>query len=202
MPAESPGGRFLLVDPLDGTRGFAEGGDDYCVLVALIENGRPLAGAIDVPEQGRTFWGAKTVRVTSGGRAPSADDPAPRPSSAPRGRCAILSRHHVEPLGRDLCTSLGIESFRHESSAIKFLRLIEGEADLYPRFGTVMQWDIAAGDALLRASGGALYDRAGHEMRYGPGPDGWRVADFIAAARPDLCADAIRVVAERFQGTR
>lgn len=170
---------FFLVDPLDGTRAFLAGGKDFCVLIALVVGGVPAAGAIHAPATGRSWW-AGAGAMTAGSR--QFDDArllAPSPSR-PGGRVAIISSQHAEGASSELCRSFGIGEIRRESSALKFARLAEGEADIYPRLGRTMQWDVAAGDALLRALGGGVFDRSGQALRYGASRDGWANPDFVA----------------------
>jgi 3'(2'), 5'-bisphosphate nucleotidase len=173
--------RFFLVDPLDGTRAFLRGGPDFCVLIALIECGVPIAAALDAPARGKRYWSGRHAFVAStnagdaGKRLPVRTDASLR--------TAIISTHHASESSRKLCAALGVETVLTENSALKFARVAEGEADLYPRAGTTMEWDIAAGDAILRAVGGGVTDLAGTLMRYGLPGTSWEVPGFIARGR-------------------
>lgn len=175
----APGAGFLLVDPLDGTRSFLDGGKDFCILVALIENAVPVAGAIHAPAEGASWWAGASAWRSEDRAFAGVETLKPAPLR-PGLRRAVVSRHHAEGASLDFCARLGIGSVRHENSALKFVRLAQDEADLYPRLGRTMQWDIAAGDALLRALGGGIYDLAGNALRYGPGSAGWANPDFVA----------------------
>ncbi|MFN3482696.1 3'(2'),5'-bisphosphate nucleotidase CysQ family protein [Rhabdaerophilum calidifontis] len=176
----------FLVDPLDGTRPFLSGGAEFCVLIALIAGGNPIAGAIHAPVSGRSWW-AGARAFTAAGRA------SRRGRALPQGErrlsVAIVSRDQSGEDSRPLCAACGAVEIRRENSALKFARLADGEADIYPRRGRTMQWDIAAGDALLRALGGGVFDLDGKPLVYGPGPDGWASPDFIACRRapPPAC---------------
>ena len=170
---------FFLVDPLDGTRAFMAGRPDFCVLIALIENGKPVAGAIHQPVNGMTWWaGAHAFRVEPGH---DAEMLVPHERARPGdGQIAVVSAEHAGPASRDLCRKWNIIEIRPENSALKFVRLAEGEADLYPRIGRTMQWDVAAGDALLRCLGGGVTNLDGQELVYGETSLGWANPDFVA----------------------
>ena len=160
------GGRFWLVDPLDGTREFIARTGEFTVNIALIEDGRPVLGVLHAPVQGETYVAdglGGAVRIV-GDRAPQAIRARPVPA---RGPAVIASRSH-----RDAETDTyiaGLEPARIESagSALKFGLLARGAADVYPRFGRTMEWDTAAGQAILTAAGGHVRDLQGHELRYG-----------------------------------
>lgn len=169
--------RFFLVDPLDGTKAYLAGGPDYCVLIALIEHGVPVVAAIDLPVAQRTYQIAGSVN--SIGRDGTIV-PLRTQSCDNRARVAVISSHHAQDSSEALCRECGAKDIRYENSALKFIRLAEGEADVYPRPGRTMQWDIAAGDALLRATGGVIKSRDGKPLRYGFGSDGWANPEFIA----------------------
>ncbi|OYU49833.1 MAG: 3'(2'),5'-bisphosphate nucleotidase CysQ [Rhizobiales bacterium PAR1] len=177
---------FFLVDPLDGTTAYLAGAPDYCVLIALIENGTPVASAIHSPATGQSWWAGEAVFAAEN-RAFSNPRALEIKPAREGGGIAIISSHHANAASRALCQSLHITEIIAENSALKFVRLAEGEADFYPRVGRTMQWDIAAGDALLRAMGGGVFDLQGRPFRYGAGPDGWANPDFLAIRRqPDL----------------
>lgn len=169
--------RFFLVDPLDGTHAYLRGGQDYCVLIALIEQGAPIAGAMDAPAHARRHWsGARAWRAAGDDLRGEPLVPSP-PCRQPT---AIISAHHAGEQSLALCRTLGVERVLTENSALKFARLAEGDADFYPRAGNTMEWDIATGDALLRALGGGILDSSGAAMVYGRAPGDWLVPSFIA----------------------
>jgi 3'(2'), 5'-bisphosphate nucleotidase len=176
-----PGSAFFLVDPLDGTKGFLGAGPDFCVLIALIVAGAPIAAAIDAPALGkRAFVGESAFRLVEGVFAP-----IPVPSLRPMGeRIAIISAHHARGDTEQRCKDFGASVILFEHSALKFLRLAEGDADFYLRDGPTMQWDIGAGDAFIRATGGGVFTRNGQLLPYGPGAMGWTNPGFFALARP------------------
>ena len=160
-------GVFWVVDPLDGTREFAAGTDDFTVNVGLIREGRAVLGAVGVPARGELFCGIVGVgaftRNLSGERRIAARTPPAE------GLDVLASRHHAndERLGEFL-RGRNVASVGNVGSSVKFLYLAEGRADLYPRFGRTMEWDTAAPQAVLEAAGGAVL-RAdnGSPLRYG-----------------------------------
>jgi len=163
------GGRFFLVDPLDGTKEFINKRDDFTVNIALIENGTPVAGIVYAPAKGVAWAGEKdnvekllvdenftvTSRTRIGCRMPSSE------------LTAVASRSHNSPETDAFLTEQGIKSTKSVGSSLKFCLLAEGDADVYPRFGRTMEWDTAAGDAVLRAAGGMTVDLDGKPFRYG-----------------------------------
>ena len=164
--AAPPGGRFWLVDPLDGTREFIARTGEFTVNIALIEDGRPVLGVLHAPVQNETY-----VADGQGGAVRIVGDGSPQPISArpvPGGGPAVIaSRSH-----RDAETDAyiaGLRPARIESagSALKFGLLARGAADIYPRFGRTMEWDTAAGQAILAAAGGHVRDLNGRELSYG-----------------------------------
>lgn len=149
------GKAFFLVDPLDGTKEFIKRREDFTVNIALVENGVPVAGIVYAPAKGvayrTTAGGAEKLIVTDGVVARSE---AIR--CRPRGEVltAVASRSHNSPETEDFMRKIGVSDFTSVGSSLKFCLLAEGVADVYPRFGRTMEWDTAAGDAVLRAAGG------------------------------------------------
>lgn len=181
------GERWFCVDPLDGTKGFAKGGDEFTVNIALIERGVPVLGVVYAPASGELFAG--------------------EPGAARAARCDPLTAEIVKPFapiaantaahspwrivasntsGRDAKTTGFIGALEgvpaHASSSIKFCRIAEAEADLYPRFGNVSEWDAAAGHAILRAAGGDIMRLDGAPLRYGDRDGRFLIRGFIAYA--------------------
>jgi 3'(2'), 5'-bisphosphate nucleotidase len=171
---------FFLVDPLDGTRPFMAGKPDFCVLIALIEAGKPVAGAIHAPAMNRCWWAGGHAYTASGPDLVHAREIHPKPGGTD---VAIVSRDSAGDDSCGLCAELGAHQILRENSALKFARLADGEADIYPRRGRTMQWDIAAGDAILRALGGGVFDLDGKPLVYGAGALGWANPHFVAYRR-------------------
>lgn len=177
--------RFFCVDPLDGTKGFARGGDEFTVNIALIENGTPTTGVIYAPATGELYAG-EPGRAVKAMCEPHTAQPITSlepiaPLSAPRWR-VIASDHS----GRNERTQKFIAAIdgvaTHASSSVKFCRVAEGAADIYPRFGEVSEWDAAAGHAILRAAGGDLMRLDASPLRYGNRDQGFRISGFVAYA--------------------
>jgi 3'(2'),5'-bisphosphate nucleotidase len=172
--------RFFLVDPLDGTRAFIQGTPDFCVSIGLVENGLPVAGALHAPIADETFWAGESLWRARGDLAHAEPFPsAPRRASG-GGPVGIASRLHNNAETDRVLAELGVIRVIRRSSALKFVALVSGEADLYPRRGRTMQWDIAAGDAILRSRGGGILDDEGQLLTYGYGALGWESPPFLA----------------------
>ena len=179
-PPVLSGPRFWLVDPLDGTKEFIAGNGEYTVNIALIEHGAPTLGVVHVPSLGQTYYAAgpgQVFRVTGDG-APVAIAARQRPIQA----IALASRSHGDPATAAFLAREGISEIRRAGSALKFCLIAAGEADLYPRFTPTMEWDTAAGHAVLAAAGGSLSTVDGRPLTYGK--PGFRNPDFIARGRP------------------
>ena len=166
------GGRFWLVDPLDGTKEFISRNGEFTVNIALIENGRPVAGVVHAPALAMTWSGAGDG--TGSGTATFSETDHPPMAIAARaipadGATVIASRRHGS--GSELDTFLSgftIKDHITAGSSLKFCLVAAGKADLYPRFGRTMEWDTAAGHAVLAAAGGSV-SRAddGSPLTYG-----------------------------------
>lgn len=159
------GETFFLVDPLDGTKEFIRGGDDYTVNIGLVENGVPKLGVVCAPAMGQLFSGL----VGSGAWVESGES---RQSikTRPRGDAvvAVASRSHLDTATVDyLRTAAGNSSFAKMGSSLKFCILAEGKADIYPRASPTSEWDTAAGHAILLAAGGLVDGLDGSPLRYG-----------------------------------
>jgi 3'(2'), 5'-bisphosphate nucleotidase len=162
-------GSYFLVDPLDGTREFIAGRDEYTVNIALITNGEPVLGIICAPAQGLTWRGivgsgAERLSLAGNGADRIPIHTRPRPTNAP---VVMLSRSHLD--ARTQAFLDGVPGARRVQcgSSVKFCRLAEGSADLYPRLAPTHDWDIAAGHAILRAAGGRMTAPDGTPVSYG-----------------------------------
>lgn len=177
--------RCWIVDPLDGTREFLAGNDEFTVNVALIERGRPVLGAVGVPARGEVYVGLvperRAWRIAEGGRA---EPVSVRP--CPAEPVLLASRSHRTPELEALLGELrrafpGLRE-RAVGSALKLVELARGAADAYPRRGPCAEWDIAAGEAVLEAAGGQLQTFDGRRLAYNKAgsllnPDFWAVGD-------------------------
>jgi 3'(2'), 5'-bisphosphate nucleotidase len=190
------GVHFFLVDPLDGTREFIAGLDEYTVNIALVRSGVPAIGVIAAPARGLLWRAAAGLGAERLVLAPGDPPEAARERVAIRGRArpagtlrVLVSRSHLDPATENYVTRLPqVERVRCGSS-LKFCQLAEGSADLYPRLGPTSQWDIAAGHALVLAAGGAMTAPDGQPLRYGSGDGaGFLVPGFVAWADRNAAA--------------
>ena len=185
------GNEFWLVDPLDGTREFTAGRDDFAVCIGLIRDGKPILGVVGIPARGVLYsgivgLGAEKVTATSRTKIACRDTPA-------AGITVVASRSHGN--NADLETLLAdhkVAELINIGSAMKFCLVAEGLADFYPRFGRTMEWDTAAAQAVVEAAGGVIHALPGGEqhatlsgpLRYGkPGFDN---PHFVCTARANL----------------
>ncbi|WP_127754112.1 3'(2'),5'-bisphosphate nucleotidase CysQ [Devosia sp. 1566] len=161
------GETFFLVDPLDGTREFIARNGEFTVNIALIERGIPVLGVVFAPALGLIYGGAHAeaiagtvVDFTIAERHPI----RVRPASGPA--IAVASRSHATPETDRWLAGHDVASYVTRGSSLKFCMLAAGEADIYPRFGRTMEWDTAAGDAVLRAAGGIVTRPDGSPFLY------------------------------------
>ena len=172
--------RFWAIDPLDGTREFIARNGEFAVLIALVEEGRPVLGVVHGPAVGLTYsaYGPGTATRRRYGGAPE-----PIQARTPAdGLVVVHSRSHEN--SRRLAEFLAYDPVRERKScgsALKFGVIAAGEADLYPRFGTTMEWDTAAGQAILEAAGGRVETLAGTPLTYGK--PGFKNDGFLAWGR-------------------
>ncbi len=158
---------FLLVDPLDGTREFVSGLDEFTVNIAFICRGAPVAGVVYAPATGELWCGASEEGRQSSSLEMSVIEPGTRAQIGGErpistrvwnegASVALVSRAHEDQRAANFLRSCGIVTMKKSGSSLKFCRIAEGDADIYPRFGRINEWDIAAGDAVLRAAGGIV----------------------------------------------
>jgi 3'(2'), 5'-bisphosphate nucleotidase len=177
-PGEPPSGSFWLVDPLDGTKEFVNRNGEFTVNIALIEANAPVLGVVLAPALDRLFAAAP-------GTAAVLEDAAGRRSLSARitpaeGATVVSSRSHADAEALARCIAgRRVAASITAGSSLKFCLIAAGEADLYPRFGRTMEWDTAAGDAILRAAGGRVTDLEGRPLTYGK--SGFENPGFIAS---------------------
>lgn len=171
------GSRFWLVDPLDGTKEFISQNGEFTVNIALIENGKPVLGVVVIPPKQEIYAGAGAGTATltdAGGKRPIT---VRRPPQS--GITVVGSRSHGDAAAMDsFLAGRNVAEFRPAGSSLKLCLVARGEADLYPRLGTTMEWDIAAGHAVLLAAGGRLELLDGTPFTYGK--PGYRNPHFAA----------------------
>jgi 3'(2'), 5'-bisphosphate nucleotidase len=174
------GGRFWLVDPLDGTKEFLSRNGEFTVNIALVENGQPVLGVVHIPALGTTYGGL--VPGLARKRHKGTSQPI-RVRTPPRGGSIVLSsRSHGDSDALDaFLAGERVGGRRIAGSALKFCLVAEGIADIYPRLGRTMEWDTAAGHAIVAAAGGRVTMVDGGELVYGkPGFDN---PHFVARGR-------------------
>ena len=175
---EAIGPRFFLVDPVDGTKAFVRGDPNFTVNIALIENGRPIAGAVCAPPTAEVWYtsgGQCLKRTGSGPAAPVRVRPWPAGEAV-----ALVSHTMKEEVAQALAAQYGFSKREPMDSSIKLARIAEGSADIYPRHGPTMEWDVAAGHAVLEAAGGAFTTPEGEPFLYGKAQAGFRNGWFVA----------------------
>lgn len=160
------GRTFFLVDPLDGTKEFVSRSDEFTVNIALIEDGLPTAGVVHVPALDETYWTAGDgVAWRSRGGGAAQRIACRKPGSG--GLVVIASRSHRSPDIDAYIERFEVAAIVSAGSSLKFCRVAEGTADLYPRLGRTMEWDIAAGHAIVAAAGGSVETLDGRPLVYG-----------------------------------
>jgi 3'(2'), 5'-bisphosphate nucleotidase len=182
---------FVLVDPLDGTRDFLAGRDEFTVNVAIVESGRVTLGIVGAPARG-TLWrgieggGADRLQLEPGAPARGARERAaikvrPCPAS---GLVVAVSRSHLDGQTEAFVARLPVLTRLACGSAIKFCELAQGTADCYPRLSPTCEWDVAAGHAVLAAAGGLVLTPDGQALRYGQAQRVFRIEAFVAWGDP------------------
>jgi 3'(2'), 5'-bisphosphate nucleotidase len=173
--------RFWVVDPLDGTREFVAKNGEFSVCIGLVEDGRPVLGVLHGPAVGLTY-AANGPGTATRQRRGGAVEPIWARTASPDGFVVVHSRSHENSrrIGEFL-QNFSVLERRKCGSALKFGLIAAGEADLYPRFGTTMEWDTAAGQAILEAAGGRVETITGAPLTYGK--PGLKNDGFIAWGR-------------------
>jgi 3'(2'), 5'-bisphosphate nucleotidase len=172
------GPRFFLVDPLDGTKAFVRGDPHFTVNIGLIDHGRPVAGAVCAPPSGECWYtvdGGVMKRTRGGPAHPVKVRPWPKGEAL-----ALVSHTMKEETLQKLAAEYGFDRREPMDSSIKLCRIAEGAADIYPRHGPTMEWDVAAGQAVLEAAGGSIRTPEGGPFVYGKAQDGFRNGWFVA----------------------
>lgn len=173
---------FALVDPLDGTKEFISRNGEYTVNIALIRDHRPVVGVIYAPALGRIWLGGRTAwqgTVDHGVLSQEALQPIHCRTATDR-LTAVSSRSHPSPEVEKFLQNYPVSERSVAGSSLKFCTIAEGRADLYPRFTPTMEWDTAAGHAILLAAGGGLCQPDGTDFLYGFQQENWLNGPFIA----------------------
>jgi 3'(2'), 5'-bisphosphate nucleotidase len=177
--------RYFLVDPLDGTKEFVAGRTDFTVNIAVIQSGAPAIGVVVAPGRNELFSGGGGVsyrcRLSSDGLVDERERIATRLPCEPM--TAVVSASHTNTETNSFLDRTVIDQKLSIGSSLKFCLVAAGRADIYPRLGRTMQWDTAAGDAVLRNAGGCTLRRDGTPLTYGPragGIDAFENPHFVA----------------------
>jgi len=178
--------RFIIVDPLDGTKEFVQRRGDFTVNIALVENGVPVRGMVYAPAKQRLFYtDAQGVSVEETGAfdlaeiGPVTPIRVKKPDSA--GLFVVASKSHRDEATDAYIAKYPVADLKSAGSSLKFCLVATGEADLYPRLGRTMEWDTAAGDAILRGAGGRMVRFEDHQI-FNYGKSGYANGFFIAFA--------------------
>ncbi len=182
-------GSFFLIDPLDGTKEFVAGRNEFTVNLALVVNGTPLLGIIGAPALGliwRGLVGRGAERLTLGGAAGRSAQPIRTRPIPPAGEPWIVavSRSHGDARTEAFIDARPGAVRQTLGSAVKFGRVAEGGVDIYPRLARTCEWDVAAGHAVVTAAGGKITDSHGKPLHFGTGRTDFIVPEFIAWGDP------------------
>ena len=174
-------GRFWLIDPLDGTKEFIARNGEFTVNIALIEDGRSVLGVVYAPAIDELFWGGAGLGAW---RCACGETATIKVSSANASdACRVVaSKSHLNEITQSFIDRLGAVSVIQAGSSLKFCRIAEGKADIYPRLAPTHDWDTAAGHALVKAAGGRVSAPDGGGLVYGS-PE-LLLPAFIAAGDP------------------
>lgn len=194
------GERFFLVDPLDGTKEFVRKNGEFTINIGLIEKGNPVFGLVYAPAIEELFIAldrenALMTRLAPGAPTPSISDDCFMSLNTrvppEDGMAVVASKSHMTDETRVFIDKLPVSGLRSAGSSLKFCLLAKAEADVYPRFGPTMEWDTAAGHAVLAAAGGLVTKENGEPLMYGKNSEGFRNSNFIAWGKPPADTSSI-----------
>jgi 3'(2'), 5'-bisphosphate nucleotidase len=182
-------GSFFLIDPLDGTKEYVAGRNEFTVNLALVNNGTPLLGIIGAPALGliwRGLVGQGAQRLTTSGSSAGAATSIHTRRLPQPGQpwVAAVSRSHGDARTEAFIDARPGASRSQLGSAVKFGRVAEGAVDIYPRLAPTSEWDIAAGHAIVTAAGGKVGDTQGNPIKFGQGTRDFIVPEFVAWGDP------------------
>jgi len=181
---------FVLVDPLDGTREFLAGRDEFTVNLGIVTHGVPIAGIIAAPARGQLWRGivggsAERLHLRLGTGQAKAYSRTPIHTRPAPGRLTVTtSRSHLDEATEDFLARLPLAKRYMCGSSVKFCYLAQGEADIYPRLSPTREWDVAAGCAILAAAGGAVLSPQRQPLKFGRMAEKFLVPGFIALGDP------------------
>jgi 3'(2'), 5'-bisphosphate nucleotidase len=159
-------GQFWLIDPLDGTKEFIARNDEFTVNIALIAESRSVLGVVYAPAIDALYWGGPGLGAWRCVRGKTAEIKVS--VSSARDVCRVVaSKSHLNETTQSFIDRLGLVSLVQAGSSLKFCRVAEGEADIYPRLAPTCEWDTAAAQAVLEGAGGMVLDLDGKPLQYG-----------------------------------
>lgn len=174
---------FWLVDPLDGTREFISGGQDFTVNIGLIHNGVPILGVVYAPARGEMYAGHGPGTAVRWLEDSDLEKPVEVRDCPAEGLTVVASKSHGDPSRLEkFLENFKIAKLAKYGSSLKICVIAGGKADLYPRFGPTCEWDTAAADAVVRAAGGYLTDTEGKPLHYGGADPKWLNPEFIVSS--------------------
>ena len=178
------GTHFFLVDPLDGTKEYISRNGEFTVNIAEIVDGKPIRGVVFAPAKHRLFVGEKSSGAFEITTASAINYQAAKPihvrKPAADGMIAVASRSHRDSKTDEYLAHYNVKDFVTAGSSLKFCLIAAGEADIYPRHGRTMEWDTAAGHAVLTAAGGSVTRIDGSPFLYGKVQDKFANPFFVA----------------------
>jgi 3'(2'), 5'-bisphosphate nucleotidase len=179
---------FLLVDPVDGTKEFLKRNGQFTVNIALVSEGRTEAGCVYAPARKDMYFGGATAWGLTGFSAgqtvgPAEGQPIRTRAYPAAGMTAVTSSSHLDPETKAFLARHRIAGSTAIGSSLKFCLVATGQADVYPRWGPTMEWDTAAGHAVLQAAGGSVTRPDGSPFLYGKSASGYRNGPFVAWGR-------------------
>lgn len=184
----SLGGKFFLVDPVDGTKEFIKKNNEFTINVALVRNRNPVAGCVFAPALARIYLGGDTAFAANAHTGQTFEglllEPICVRTPPAKGKTAVMSRSHADEMTKAFAEGQGVVDIVTAGSSLKFCKVAEGLADLYPRFGPTMEWDTAAGHAVLSAAGGWVTNPDGTPFRYAKTERDYLNGSFVAWGYP------------------
>lgn len=187
------GGRFFVIDALDGTKEFIKRNGEFTVNIALCEAGRPVLGVVLAPATGALYWGSPEGAFAAQAVAGEIVGRRAIAVRATEPLHIVASRSHRQEVLKTLAEELGVVEDISVGSSLKFCLLAEGRAQLYPRFGPTCEWDTAAGQAVLEAAGGVVVRLDGEPLDCGHPEKDFLNPVFVAAASRDLARRTIEI---------
>lgn len=183
LPELGDSNYFWLVDPLDGTREFVTGGDEFTVNIALMHNKEPIMGVVYAPATGILYAGHGPGTAIRWNEETGRDKQISVRPLPKQGLTVVASKGHGhQGKMEEFLEQFKIEKIIKKGSSLKICAIAEGKADIYPRFGQTYEWDTAAGEAVLRAAGGVLTDAEGKALDYGGTNKNYLNPAFIACS--------------------